>query len=106
VTSAEAPRLPIIGCHCPAVRDSSGDWLEAGLLAARFEDNRTRLRKGACNCRILEDLPVGDLVLAPREEGEDWCVGLRCPCGCGQRLEMILLKAVTPRWDLTLDAHL
>ena len=53
---------------------------------------------------LPEKLPVRDLVLA-REEGEDWCVGLRCPCGCGQRLEMMLLKEVKPRWDLTLDAH-
>jgi hypothetical protein len=47
-------------------------------------------------------LPYRNLVLA-REDGEDWCVGLRCPCGCGQRLEMMLLKSVKPRWDVTLD---
>jgi len=47
-------------------------------------------------------LPLRSLVLA-REDGEDWCVGLRCPCGCGQRLEMMLLKNVKPRWDVTLD---
>jgi hypothetical protein len=47
-------------------------------------------------------LPFRNLMLA-RENGEDWCVGLRCPCGCGQRLEMILLKEVKPRWDVMLD---
>jgi hypothetical protein len=47
-------------------------------------------------------LPFRSLVLA-RKDGEDWCVGLRCPCGCGQRLEMMLLKSVKPRWDVTLD---
>lgn len=52
---------------------------------------------------LPEILPSRDLVLA-REGGEEWCVGLRCPCGCGQRLEMMLLKEVKPRWDLTLDA--
>ena len=49
-------------------------------------------------------LPFRSLVLA-REDGEDWCVGLRCPCGCGQRLEMMLLKNVKPRWDVTFDSR-
>jgi hypothetical protein len=47
-------------------------------------------------------LPFRDLMLA-RDDGEDWCVGLRCPCGCGERLEMMLLKGVKPRWDVIFD---
>ncbi|WFU29101.1 DUF6527 family protein [Bradyrhizobium sp. CB1717] len=47
-------------------------------------------------------LPLRDLVLA-RDGQEDWSVGLRCPCGCGERLEMMLLEAVKPRWDVMLD---
>jgi hypothetical protein len=53
---------------------------------------------------LPNELPMTDLVLA-RDEGEDWCVGLRCPCGCGQRLEMMLLKEVRPRWDLSVDSR-
>jgi Family of unknown function (DUF6527) len=53
---------------------------------------------------IPDRLPFRDLLLA-REDGEDWCLGLRCPCGCGKRLEMMLLKEVTPRWDLVIDHH-
>lgn len=49
------------------------------------------------------DLPARDLVLA-REEGEDWSVGMSCPCGCGERLELMLLPNVKPRWTLALDA--
>jgi Family of unknown function (DUF6527) len=49
-----------------------------------------------------EKLPLWNLVLA-RDGDEDWSVGLRCPCGCGQRLEMILLKEVKPRWDISVD---
>ncbi|WP_237362010.1 DUF6527 family protein [Rhizobium gallicum] len=26
-----------------------------------------------------------------------------CPCGCGRRLEVMLLKDVKPRWDLSVD---
>jgi hypothetical protein len=44
------------------------------------------------------------LVLA-RDGDQDWAVGLRCPCGCGQRLEMMLLKEVKPCWDLSVDRH-
>ena len=44
-------------------------------------------------------LPRWNLVLA-RDGGEDWAVGLWCPCGCGQRLEMMLLKEIKPRWDI------
>lgn len=47
-------------------------------------------------------LPRRDLVLA-RDGAEDWSVGLRCPCGCGERLEMLLLKGVKPRWDVSVD---
>ena len=51
---------------------------------------------------LPDKLPLRNLVLA-RDGDEDWAVGLRCPCGCGQRLEMMLLKEVRPRWNLSFD---
>jgi len=48
-------------------------------------------------------LPRRDLVLA-REGEEDWCVGMRCPCGCGQGIELLLVKEAKPRWDLSVDS--
>jgi hypothetical protein len=53
---------------------------------------------------LPEKLPLWNLIVA-REGDEDWCVGLRCPCGCGQRLEMMLLRGVKPRWDVSVDAR-
>lgn len=47
-------------------------------------------------------LPRRDVVLA-RDDGEDWCVGLRCPCGCGQTIELLLVSEARPRWDLTVN---
>lgn len=47
-------------------------------------------------------LPRWNLVLA-RDGADDWAVGLRCPCGCGQRLEMMLLSEVKSRWDVFID---
>ncbi|WP_369795630.1 DUF6527 family protein [Caulobacter sp. UNC358MFTsu5.1] len=43
-----------------------------------------------------------DLFLA-REDGQDWCVGLRCPCGCGRTIELMLLPAAKPRWSVEID---
>jgi len=47
-------------------------------------------------------LPLRDLVLL-KDDGEDWSVGLRCPCGCGDTIELLLLPGVKPRWDIDID---
>lgn len=51
---------------------------------------------------LPDKLPRRDLVLM-RDDDDDWSVGLRCPCGCGQRLELMVLKDVRPRWDVIFD---
>ncbi|WP_460931245.1 DUF6527 family protein [Oleiagrimonas citrea] len=28
---------------------------------------------------------------------------MRCPCGCGQIIELMLIHEVRPRWDLRVD---
>jgi hypothetical protein len=53
---------------------------------------------------LPEKLPWLNLAVT-RDGDEDWSVGLRCPCGCGQRLEMMLLKEVKPRWDISVSAR-
>lgn len=45
-------------------------------------------------------LPWRNLVLA-REDNEDWAVAFRCPCGCGKRLELLLIEEAKPSWSLT-----
>ena len=47
-------------------------------------------------------LPRRNVVLARDEDG-DWCVGMRCPCGCAQTIELMLIREVKPRWDLSVD---
>lgn len=37
------------------------------------------------------------------EDGVKWSVAFNCPCGCGDRLELVLLNNVKPRWDI--DIH-
>lgn len=48
-------------------------------------------------------LPRRNIILA-RDGGEDWCVGMRCPCGCGKTIELLLIQEARPRWDLSIDS--
>lgn len=48
-------------------------------------------------------MPRRDLVIA-RDDGEDWCVGMRCPCGCGYVIELLVVAEAKPRWDVVVDA--
>ena len=47
-------------------------------------------------------LPTRDLVLLT-DDGEPWSVAMMCPCGCGQLVELPLLREVRPRWSLQVD---
>lgn len=47
-------------------------------------------------------LPTRDLVLT-RDDGDDWSVGMRCPCGCGDKIELMILKEARPRWDISVN---
>jgi len=47
-------------------------------------------------------MPKQDLILL-KDEGENWSVGLHCPCGCGDVIELLLLPNVIPRWDIQID---
>ena len=49
-------------------------------------------------------MPRRDLVLA-RDDGEDWCVGMRCPCGCGHVIELLVVTEAKPRWDVRVEAN-
>lgn len=52
---------------------------------------------------LPKKLPWRDVVLA-REGEENWCVGMRCPCGCRSVIELLLIREAAPRWDLSTDA--
>lgn len=49
-----------------------------------------------------QKLPWRSLVLA-REDNEDWAVAFRCPCGCGKRLELMLIKEAKPNWSISIS---
>lgn len=50
----------------------------------------------------LSKLPSRDLLLL-REGGEAWSILMRCPCRCGQPVELPLIHEASPRWSLQVD---
>ncbi len=52
---------------------------------------------------LPSSLPRRSVVLL-RDSEEDWSVGMRCPCGCGETIELMLIREAKPRWDLIVDA--
>ena len=48
---------------------------------------------------LPEVIPERTLIVA-RENGDLWSAGMICPCGCGRRIELMLLPDVKPRWSL------
>ncbi len=53
---------------------------------------------------LPKKLPRRNLVLL-RDAGEDWSVGMQCPCGCGQPIELALISEAKPHWKLRLEAN-
>jgi hypothetical protein len=39
------------------------------------------------------------------DESESWSLGMTCPCGCEDVLELMLLPDIKPRWNLTIDSR-
>lgn len=48
-------------------------------------------------------LPWRNLVLL-QDAGENWSVGMRCPCGCGQNIELALIPEAKLRWKLRIES--
>lgn len=48
------------------------------------------------------NMPLRSIILA-RDDDEDWCIGFRCPCGCGRTIELLVIDEARPRWNYSLD---
>lgn len=46
-------------------------------------------------------LPRGRVVLL-NDDGP-YAVGLLCPCGCGESIELMVMEGIRPRWDIQID---
>jgi hypothetical protein len=50
----------------------------------------------------VDDFPdslKGSRVYIAGERGNLWAAAMLCPCGCGETIELNLLKEVRPRWS-------
>lgn len=53
------------------------------------------------------DRPAGaqlksDRLIIVRGDGDKWAL-MRCPCGCGERLQLSLAQERRPRWSVKID---
>ena len=79
-------------------------WIEIGLQALRNWLTPRRKVHIQTGDTLPAVLPARDLVLL-EDNGENWSVGFRCPCGCGDVIELLLLPEVEPRWDIEFNAR-
>ena len=52
---------------------------------------------------LPKKMPIRTIVVAI-ESDETWCVGLKCPCGCGYIIELPIIEEAKPRWDISLNS--
>ena len=74
-------------------------WLRAKEIL--FPARKLQIVTDDC---LPKTLPQRNLILL-RDGPDDWCIGMQCPCGCGQRVELPLLAEATPRWKIYVDAQ-
>ena len=52
---------------------------------------------------LPETMPRRNLVLM-QDIGENWSVGMHCPCGCGEIIELMVDPGIKPHWSVSVDA--
>ncbi|EPS9578546.1 MAG: DUF6527 family protein [Enterobacter hormaechei] len=53
---------------------------------------------------LPENMPLRSIILA-KDGDDDWSIGLRCPCGCGRTIELLIIDEARPRWDYYLNSN-
>lgn len=56
----------------------------------------------------VEDFPdkfIPETLYLAGEEGSLWGAALLCPCGCGERIEINLLKQARPCWTVHMSSN-
>jgi Family of unknown function (DUF6527) len=85
------------------LRSLNGAWRWA--RTKRMASCQTGVFRSSSGDSLPPKLPKRDLILA-REDDEDWCVGMRCPCGCDvANIELLVIPEAKPRWDVSIDAN-
>lgn len=53
---------------------------------------------------LPDRLPWRSVVLT-NDDGEPWSVGMRCPCRCGTRVEVLVDPLAAPHWTVIVDSR-
>lgn len=80
-------------------------WTRFTLPVRRFFARRLR-KRAPFRYQIVDQLPehlVPNRVYLAGEGQNLWAAAMICPCGCGQRIELNLLKAARPCWQAQLS---
>ena len=67
------------------------------------ESIRPRRRMRVIDSDMLPSiLPRRDLIVT-REDQEDWSIGMYCPCGCGETIELLVVPEAQSSWSFSID---
>ena len=69
-------------------------------LAAWWRGDMRVVRMGGDT--LPDQIPQGRVVNM-MDDGMNWSAGLLCPCGCGDVIELLLIRAADPHWTLSVD---
>lgn len=73
-----------------------------GIVRGLFQWIKSRHEPRWRVCEV-EDLPDSLALLtvyAIGQDGQQWYAAMRCPCGCGDTLQLSLHAEASPRWTL------
>ena len=71
-------------------------WLAGWLRLNRSEPVRFRTERTDC----VPKVPCPDVIYQVGDEDCVWVAALRCPCGCGDIIQLSLVRDVSPSWRL------
>jgi Family of unknown function (DUF6527) len=57
-------------------------------------------------CQYTNEFPeVLDegIVYLQGKVGHEWLAGFACPCGCGDVIELTMIKTFSPRWNISIE---
>ena len=66
-----------------------------------YPDGACGFSTATCRQAIL---PRRDLIVT-REDQQNWSVAMRCPCGCGDMIELLVVPEARPSWSLSIDCR-
>lgn len=63
---------------------------------------------GRYTVAVVDDLPdelQGNKLYVVGENGHYWLAALRCPCGCGDSIQLPMIEGQRPRWALKQESR-